>query len=157
MWERVEYLLKITEPIMSMLRYADMERPCLGEIYDSIDSMLEKIKQVINEEQDPQETFFKQVQKNIFERWNKMTTPLHLLANALIPKYYSAQYCSLTGRLPPYRDMEVVDRYQAAFRRIVPDNDMRDVIMNKFIEFVNARGLSNDVLRHRFKKNAHGW
>ena len=48
-WEHVEYLLKITEPIMSMLRYTDMDRPCLGEIYDGIELMLEKIKQVINE------------------------------------------------------------------------------------------------------------
>ena len=70
-WECVKYLLKITEPIMNMFRYADMDRPCLGEIYDSIDSMLEKIKQTINEkEQDPQEAFFKQVQAIIVERWN---------------------------------------------------------------------------------------
>lgn len=157
-WERVGYLLKITEPIMSMLRYADMDRPCLGEIYDGIDSMIEKIKQVINEqEQDPQETFFKQVQKIINERWNKMTTPLHLLAYALTPKYYSSQYCDLPGRLPPYRDMEVSDGYQAAFRRIFPDDDIRDVIMDEFIAFVNATDLSNDALRHRFKKHAHGW
>ena len=143
---------------MSMLRYTDMDRPCLGEIYDGIDSMIEKIRQVINEqEQDPQETFFKQVQKIINERWNKMTTPLHLLAYALTPKYYSSQYCDLPGRLPPYRDMEVSDGYQAAFRRIFPDDDMKDVIMDEFIKFVNARGLSNDALRHRFKKDAHGW
>ena len=48
-WEGVEYLLQITEPIMSMLRSTDMDRPCLGEIYDGIDSMIEKIRQVINE------------------------------------------------------------------------------------------------------------
>ena len=114
--------------------------------------MLEKIKQVINEnEQDPQETFFKQVQAIIVERWNKMTTPRHLLAYALMPKYYSSQYCSLPGRLPPYRDMEVFDGYQAAFTRLFPDDDIRDVIMDEFIEFVNARGLSNDALRHQFK------
>ena len=57
-WECVEYLIKLTVPIMIMLRYANMDRPCLGEIYDGIDSMLEKIKQIVNEkEQDPQETF----------------------------------------------------------------------------------------------------
>ena len=43
-WERVEYIINLTTPIMIMLRYADMDRPCLGEIYDGIDSMLEKIK-----------------------------------------------------------------------------------------------------------------
>ena len=142
---------------MSMLRYTDMDRPCLGEIYDGIDSMNEKIEQVINEEQDPQETFFKQVQKIINERWNKMTTSLHSLAYALTSKYYSSQYSDLPRRFPPYRDMEVSDGYQDTFRIIFPNDDMRDVIMDEFIEFVNARGLSNDALCHRFKKDTHGW
>ena len=29
--------------------------------------------------------------------------------------------------------------------------------MDEFIEFVNARGLSNDALCHQFKKDAHVW
>ena len=37
------------------------------------------------------------------------------------------------------------------------DDDMRDVIMDELIEFMNARGLSNDSLRHRLKKDAHSW
>ena len=86
-WEHVEYLINLNAPTMTMLRYTDMDRPCLGEIYDGIDSMLEKIKQFVNEkERDPQETFFKQLQAIVIERWNKMTTPLHLLAYALTPK-----------------------------------------------------------------------
>ena len=57
----------LTKPIMIMLRYVDMDRPCLGEIYDGIDSILEKIKQIVNEkEQDPQETF-KQLQAIVAE------------------------------------------------------------------------------------------
>ena len=43
-WNRVEYALKLTEPIMSMLRYADTDEPCLRNIYDAMDSMLERIK-----------------------------------------------------------------------------------------------------------------
>jgi hypothetical protein len=157
-WERVEYLLKFTEPIMSVLRYTDMDRPCLGEVYDGIDSMLEKIKQIVNEkEQDPQQTFFKQLQEIIEERWNKMTTPLHLLAYALTPKYYSRQFTDQPGRLPPYRDLEVSEGYMAAFRRFFPGDDMRDIIMDEFIEFANGRGLSSDALRHRFSKDAHSW
>ena len=157
-WERVEYLLKITKPIMSMLRYTDMDRPCLGEIYDGIDSMLEKIKQIVNEkEQDPQETFFKQLKTIIIERWNKMTTPLHLLAYALTPKYYSTQYTDLPGRLPPYRDIEVSDGYKAAFQRLFPDDEMRDWVTDEFIQFVDAKNLSIDALRHWFRKDAHSW
>lgn len=66
-----------------------MDRPCIGEIYYGIDLMIEKMKSTINtKEQDPKETFFKQMHDIVEERWNKMTTPLHLLAFALSPKYF---------------------------------------------------------------------
>lgn len=66
-WECVDCLFKLIEPIMIMLRYANMDRPCLGEIYDRIDSMLERIKQIVNEkEKDTQETF-KQLQATFVE------------------------------------------------------------------------------------------
>ena len=42
----VTYVLKVTVSIMAMLRFADNDEPCLGDIYDSTDSMLEKIKMV---------------------------------------------------------------------------------------------------------------
>jgi hypothetical protein len=45
-WDLVAYVLEITDPIMAMLRFADSDEPCLGDIYDSMDSMLEKIKMV---------------------------------------------------------------------------------------------------------------
>ena len=45
-WGLVNYVLEITDPIMAMLRFADSDQPCLGDIYDSMDSMLEKIKMV---------------------------------------------------------------------------------------------------------------
>ena len=45
-WKRVEYALELTKPIMSMLRYADTNEPCLGDIYDVVDSMLERMKSV---------------------------------------------------------------------------------------------------------------
>ena len=74
-WDRAEYLLKFTEPILSMIRYTDKDRPCLGEVYDGIDSMIEDIRAIINEkEQDPDETFFKELKVIMEERWNKMTT-----------------------------------------------------------------------------------
>ena len=63
--------------------YIDMDRPCLGEVYDGIDSMIEDIRNIINEkEQDPDEMFFKELKVIMVERWNKMTTlciylPLH--------------------------------------------------------------------------------
>ncbi|KAH9328903.1 hypothetical protein KI387_001011, partial [Taxus chinensis] len=67
-WGRVDYLLSFTEPIVSMLRFVDMDHPCMGEIYDGIDSMIESIKTIINaKEQDPTETFFKEVHSHLIE------------------------------------------------------------------------------------------
>ena len=44
-----------------MIQYTDMYRPCLGVVYDDIDSMIEDIISIINErEQDPKENFFSQ-------------------------------------------------------------------------------------------------
>ena len=45
-WGLVTYVLEVIDPIMAMLRFADSDEPCLGDIYDSMDSMLEKIKMV---------------------------------------------------------------------------------------------------------------
>jgi hypothetical protein len=84
-WDHVDYLLNFIELILRMIHYTDMDRPCLGEIYDDINSIIEKMKAIINaKEQDPKGTFFKQLHKIIEKRWTKMTTLLHL-AFALNP------------------------------------------------------------------------
>eukprot|EP00253_Pinus_taeda_P032335 PITA_32335 len=85
------------------------DTPCLGEVYENIDSMLERIKEIIRaSENDPHETFYYLVKDIVTERWNKMTTPLHLLAYALHPKYYHSKILSLPGRTTPNKDSEVV-------------------------------------------------
>ena len=148
-WDRVDYLLSFTEPIVSMLRFVDMDHPCMGEIYDGIDSMIESIKTIINaKEQDPTETF-KEVHAHLIERWNKMTTPLHLLAFALTPKYYSAEILSLPRRVPPYRDVEVSEGYKAAFSRIFPDPEVEDMVRGEFVNFISSRDHSISALRDK--------
>ena len=94
-----------------------MDRPCLGEVYDGIDSMIEDIRAVINEKgQDPDEKFFKELKVIMEERWNKMTTPLHLLAFALTPRFYSQDVLKGNStRVAPYRDPKVSEGYKAAF------------------------------------------
>ncbi|KAH9314484.1 hypothetical protein KI387_023111 [Taxus chinensis] len=157
-WDRVNYLLSFTEPIMSMIRFTDTDQPCLGEIYDGIDSMIEKIKAVINaKEQDPEEIFFKQVKSILIERWNKMTTPLHLLAFALTPRFYSTEILSLPGRVAPYRDAEVSEGYMAALARLFPDPEAQDQVMVEFGNFIAETGHSLLALRSKYKMDAHMW
>jgi hypothetical protein len=38
-WERVDLTIKIMNPIISFLRFADMDQPILGEVYEGWDSV----------------------------------------------------------------------------------------------------------------------
>ena len=87
-WDRVEYLLAFSNTIVDLVWMLDRDKPSLGEVYEGIDSIIEKIREVINaKEKDPDEVFYNEVKDILTKRWNKMTTPLHLLAYALNPKY----------------------------------------------------------------------
>lgn len=67
-WACMEYVLDFIEPIMSMIRYADIDCPCVGEIYDGMESMVEKIRIIIQaKEHDTTKTFFKSVQQIIVD------------------------------------------------------------------------------------------
>ena len=52
-----------------------MNRPCLGVVYDGTNSMIEDIRNIINEREQDLEEKFKELQIIMVERWNKMTTP----------------------------------------------------------------------------------
>ena len=47
-WDKVEYLLAFTKAIVDLLCMFDTDKPSLGEVYEGIDSMIEKIRVVIN-------------------------------------------------------------------------------------------------------------
>ena len=44
--------MEFVEPMCDMLRYANTDGPCLGENYENMDSMCEKIRS-ITDEKDP--------------------------------------------------------------------------------------------------------
>ena len=58
-WDKVQYLLRFTKPILTMIRTFDTDMPCLGEVYEIIDSMLERIREIIKaNDDDPLELFY---------------------------------------------------------------------------------------------------
>ena len=46
-WEKVNLVINIMEPIISLLRFADTYQPILGDVYEGWDSMIESMKTVI--------------------------------------------------------------------------------------------------------------
>jgi hypothetical protein len=84
--------MQFTEPILTIIKTFDTNMPCLGDVYESIDSMLERTRKIIKVNgDDPLELFYHEVKDIVTKRWNKMTTPLHLLTYALHPKYYHSR------------------------------------------------------------------
>jgi hypothetical protein len=63
-WIDVKYIVSFTSPIVELTRYADSDSPNLGEIYESIDSMIGKIKSIMRQ-RDPTLEFFNEIQKLI--------------------------------------------------------------------------------------------
>jgi hypothetical protein len=146
-WDKVQYLLRFTEPILTMIRTFDTDMPCLGEVYENIDSMLERIREIIKaNDDDPLELFYHEVKDIVTKRWNKMTTPLHLLAYALHPKYYHSRILSLPGRTAPNKDFEVVQGYKTALRKIYRDVGMAMEVREEFGAFVQSTGNFSDPL-----------
>ncbi|XP_048550057.1 uncharacterized protein LOC125529674 [Triticum urartu] len=89
-WNKVEYFIEFAEPIYSMIRAADTDKPCLHLTYEMWDMMIEKVKEVIYRKEglEPHEEspFFSAVNDVLIFRWTKSSTPLHCLAHSLNPK-----------------------------------------------------------------------
>eukprot|EP01018_Ginkgo_biloba_P039642 Gb_35452 [translate_table: standard] len=142
-----------------MIRLIDTDTPCLGEVYAGMDSMLEKIREVIRlEEKDESETFYNEIQDIIVKRWNKMTTPLHTLAYALNPKFYHEDILSIPGRKAPNKDKEVSDGYKKAFRKLYSDAKIACDVRMEFSEFAfSQNSYGNDALIDRKAMPSVSW
>jgi len=93
-WERVDITITIMEPIISLLRFTDMDKSILGEVYEGWDSMIKSMKTVVLEHECPEygtlaKTLFTTIQDILINMWDKNCTPLHYLAHSLNPKYYT--------------------------------------------------------------------
>jgi hypothetical protein len=48
-WERVNLSIKIMDPIISLLSFADTNKPILGNVYEGWNSMIESVKTIVME------------------------------------------------------------------------------------------------------------
>jgi hypothetical protein len=47
-WTDAKFIMEFVETICDMIHYADIDAPCLGETYENIDSMCERIQSIID-------------------------------------------------------------------------------------------------------------
>ena len=134
-------------PIISLLRFADIDQPILGEVYEEWDSMIESVRSIILqseclEYETSPEAFFTTIQGILVSRWDKNCTPLHCLAHSLNPKYYSHEWLNggLFRRFPPHMDGEISQGRREAFRRIYQDSALLAEVEDAFAEFSTRSG-----------------
>lgn len=119
-------MLKFTFPAFELLQQADTDRPFLGEVYDGMDSMVEKTVEIITHEAPTllfvDADFAEQVRSIIVTRWNGFNTPLHTLAHLLMPRFYDTDLIAQSNgkRKAPHKDKEVAFGVKKAFQRLFP-------------------------------------
>ena len=86
-----------------------------------------------------------------------MTTPLYLLAFALIPKFYCDEILAMPSRVPPYRDVEVSEECRKALAKLFLECEMENIVTSEFADFVASNGQSASALRDKSTKDAHAW
>eukprot|EP00253_Pinus_taeda_P016927 PITA_16927 len=110
-WERVDLIIRIMDPIISLLRFTDIDKHILGEVYEGWDSMIESVRSIYLQRECPEyetspEALCDTIHDILVSRWDKNCTPLHCLAHSLNPKYYIHEWLNggPSSRFPPHMD-----------------------------------------------------
>eukprot|EP01018_Ginkgo_biloba_P015168 Gb_27556 [translate_table: standard] len=64
-WVDVKFIVDVIEPIISVIRYGDTDSPCLGEVYETFESMCEQV-QTIADRKDKE--LYKTLEEKIHKR-----------------------------------------------------------------------------------------
>ena len=110
----MDLTIKIMEPLISLLRFADTDQPILPDVYEGWDSMIESMRTIVMENECPEyeastENLWSTIQDILISRWDKNCTPSHCLAHSLNPKFYSQEWLNggPSHRVPPHMDGEI--------------------------------------------------
>ena len=141
-WKNVKYVLQFTKPIYYMIRFADSDKPVIGEVYEQMDSMLGQIKDIV-EPKDP--ILYDRIHKHVVKRWEHLNVPLHALAYVLTPKYYSPSWLAKPApggmeRKKPHTDSEVQAGYMTAIDKLVSDPDECDYLRSELSKYLSELG-----------------
>jgi hypothetical protein len=130
-WSHVQYVLQFTKPIYHIIKFVDSDRPIIGEVYEKMDSMLEKIKNTV----EPRDVnLYNHICVEVEKRWEMLNIPLH--AFVLTPKYYHVSWLSSPtpsggSKKKPHQDPEVQASYMKSLDKLVLDEEECDNVWKK--------------------------
>ncbi|GMP82470.1 hypothetical protein CsSME_00036757 [Camellia sinensis var. sinensis] len=131
-WNNVLYALKISSPLVRVLRLVDGERkPPMGYIYEAMDRAKEAIAKSFNGNEEKYKEFF----EIIDNRWNvQLHRPLHAAGYYLNPEYF---YTNPNIE----KDKEVMSGLYKCIQRLVPSNETQDKVCAELTTYKKADGL----------------
>ncbi|XP_030515905.2 uncharacterized protein LOC115729461 isoform X1 [Rhodamnia argentea] len=163
-WDSIDYIFSFTAPIYDMLRIYNTDKPCLHLVYDMWDSMIVKVKKAIYEQEvkrlDEESSFYEVVRTILVDRWTKNNTPLHCLAHALNPRYYSDQWLNEEPtRVSTYKDKEMNQERQKCLRKYFPNLDERNKVNLEYVDFACKSGdfREFDSIHNRYAMDPKAW
>eukprot|EP00253_Pinus_taeda_P002348 PITA_02348 len=112
-WSSVRQVLDFTKPIDHMIRFADTDKPVIGEVYEQTDTMLGQIKDIVHN-RDPD--LYKLIHDFVCVQWGGIRTKPHL-------------------------DAEVTRGYLEALEKLIPDREECAVVHLEIGRYFNGTGL----------------
>eukprot|EP01018_Ginkgo_biloba_P030164 Gb_15192 [translate_table: standard] len=131
-WVDVKFVVSVIEPIIDVIRYGDTYSPCLGEVYETLDSMKDK-------------ELYKTLEEKIHKRWNLLNTPLHMAAYVINPKWYDI---GKTKKRAPFNDAEVARGFTTCINKIYgarEEGSLKDSLLNLGREEFGTIKAKNDL------------
>ena len=139
-WKRSVELVKITEPLVKVLRLVDGERLAMGYIYEAMDQAKEQIRAAYNDRL----AKYGRIWEIIDNRWNnQLHRPIHAAGYFLNPRYH------YKNRLGDQHDGEVRAGLIDCLERMVPNHVDQLEIHRQLTIFNMASGTFGKNLAKR--------
>lgn len=144
-WRNVHYALKLTGPLVTVLRIVDGEKyPTMGFIYEAMDRAKEAIRDSFSRPDDYKTAF-----EIIDRRWEcQLHRPLHAAGHFLNPGIFYKDFSGVACE-------EVEKGLYDCIMRLVPEQQVQDKISEELYKYRNALGLFGNpmAVRHRETKS----
>jgi len=129
-WPRCEHIVKVSEPLIRVLRLADSEeKPSMGYLYEAMDKAKEAIRTRLKNRVSQYGPYIRVIDA----RWDKqLHSPLHAAGCFLNPGIYFRPSFS--------KQKEVTRGLLSTITRLFPNCDTQDVISGQLEEYKKATG-----------------
>lgn len=105
----------ICSSIVEVITYVDTDSPSVGEIYETINTMIDHMNAIIHEKDSTLDLCDTHILPTIQRRWDKINTPFHMAAYALNLVWYVMK----PRRVAHLDDMEVKKGFMKAQERCI--------------------------------------